>query len=100
MFQIGRNKLYNRKNEIPMKIPELKMSRIGIIVEFHGIPTKFPNQGWRGEGGKHSIVLARMMDMSVAVILRGVHELVLGGCACLVVVMRHMMVVITPAAAV
>ncbi len=27
-----------------MKIPELKRSKIGIIVEFHGIPTGFPNQ--------------------------------------------------------
>ncbi len=32
------------KNEIPMKIPDFKRFGIGIIVEFHGIPTRFPNQ--------------------------------------------------------
>ncbi len=35
---------YDQKNEIPMKIPELKRSGIGIIVESHRIPTGFPNQ--------------------------------------------------------
>jgi hypothetical protein len=45
VFQIGRNTFYNRKNKILMKIPEFKRSRIGIIAEFHGIPSGFPNQG-------------------------------------------------------
>jgi hypothetical protein len=44
MFQIGGNKFYNRKNEIPMKILELKRSGTGMIVEFCGILTRFPNQ--------------------------------------------------------
>jgi hypothetical protein len=44
MFQIGENKFYNQKNEILMKIPELKRSGIQIIVEYRGIPTGFPNQ--------------------------------------------------------
>ena len=29
-----------------MKIPEFKRSRIGLIVEFSGIPNGFPNQGY------------------------------------------------------
>jgi hypothetical protein len=45
VFQIGGNKFYNPKNEILMKIPELKMSGIGINAEFRGILTGFPNQG-------------------------------------------------------
>jgi hypothetical protein len=36
-FMIGKKK--------SMKIPEFKRSRIGIITEFHGIPSGFPNQG-------------------------------------------------------
>jgi hypothetical protein len=48
MFQIGGNKFNNRKNEILMKIPEMKRSRIGIIAEFRGIPTGFPNQDGQG----------------------------------------------------
>ncbi len=44
MFKIGGNKLYNRKNKIPMKIPEFKRSRIGLIAESRGIPNGFPNQ--------------------------------------------------------
>jgi hypothetical protein len=44
VFQIGGNKFYDRKNEIPMKIPVLKRSEIRIIVEFRGILTRFPNQ--------------------------------------------------------
>jgi hypothetical protein len=44
VFQIGRNKFYNRKNKIPLKIPEFKKSGIGIIAEFCGIPNEFPNQ--------------------------------------------------------
>jgi hypothetical protein len=27
-----------------MKIPEFIRSRIGLIMEFHGIPNRFPNQ--------------------------------------------------------
>jgi hypothetical protein len=34
-----------KKNEIPIKIPELKRSVTVICVEFYGIPTVFPNQG-------------------------------------------------------
>jgi hypothetical protein len=34
---------YNRKNKIPLKIPESKRSEIRIIAEFHGIPNGFPN---------------------------------------------------------
>jgi hypothetical protein len=33
------------QKKIPMKIPEFKRSGIRIIVEFHGIPSGFPNQG-------------------------------------------------------
>jgi hypothetical protein len=44
MFQIGGNKFYIQEDEILMKIPEFKRSRISIIAEFHGIPTGFPNQ--------------------------------------------------------
>ncbi len=39
---------YNQKAKNPIKIPAGKRSRIGIIAEFHGIPSRFPNQG----GGK------------------------------------------------
>jgi hypothetical protein len=45
MFRIGRNTFYDRKNKIPMKIPEFKRFRIGIIAEFRGIPNGFPSQG-------------------------------------------------------
>jgi hypothetical protein len=44
MFRIGGNTFYNRKNKIPMKIPEFKRSGIGLITEFCGIPNGFPNQ--------------------------------------------------------
>ncbi len=44
MSQIGGNKFYNQKNEILMKILELKRSGIGIIAEFRGIPTEFLNE--------------------------------------------------------
>jgi hypothetical protein len=37
MLRIGRNKFYDRKNEIPMKILEFKRSRTGIIIEFRRI---------------------------------------------------------------
>ena len=44
VLRIGKNKFYDRENEIPMEIPEFKRSGIRIIVEFHGIPSRFPNQ--------------------------------------------------------
>jgi hypothetical protein len=44
VFIIGGNTFYDRKNKIPMKIPEFKRSRIGLIAEFCGIPNRFPNQ--------------------------------------------------------
>jgi hypothetical protein len=44
MFRIGGNTFYDRKNKIPMKIPEFKRSGIGLIAEFRGIPNGFPNQ--------------------------------------------------------
>jgi hypothetical protein len=47
MFRIGGNKFYDQKNEIPMKILELKTSRIGIIAEFCRILTTFHNHGVR-----------------------------------------------------
>jgi hypothetical protein len=45
VLQIGWNKFYDQKNEILMKILEFKRSRIGIIVEFSRILSRFPNQG-------------------------------------------------------
>jgi hypothetical protein len=44
MLRIGRNTFYDQKIEIPMKIPEFKRSGIGIVMEFSGIPSKFPTQ--------------------------------------------------------
>jgi hypothetical protein len=44
VLQIGGNTFYNQKNKIPMKIPEFKRSRIGIIAKFREIPCRFPNQ--------------------------------------------------------
>jgi hypothetical protein len=44
VFRIGGNTFYDRKNKIPMKIPEFKRSGIGLIAEFCGIPNGFPNQ--------------------------------------------------------
>jgi hypothetical protein len=43
VFRIGGNTFYDQKNKIPMKIPESKRSEIGKILEFHGIPNRFPN---------------------------------------------------------
>ncbi len=43
VFKIGGNTFYDRKNKIPVKIPESKRSKIGIITEFRGIPNGFPN---------------------------------------------------------
>ncbi len=44
VFWIGGNTFYARKNKILMKILEFKRSGIGIIAEFRGIPSGFPNQ--------------------------------------------------------
>ncbi len=44
MFQIGGNKFYNQKIQIPVKILAGKMSGIRIIAEFRRIPSGFPNQ--------------------------------------------------------
>ncbi len=44
VFPISRNKFYDWKNEILMICFGGKKSGIGIIVEFQGIPTGFPNQ--------------------------------------------------------
>jgi hypothetical protein len=44
VFRTGGNKFSNWKNEILMKIQQLKRSGIRIIKEFHGILTGFPNQ--------------------------------------------------------
>ncbi len=43
MFSIGGNTFYDRKNKIPIKIPEFKRFGIGLIAEFRGIPNRFPN---------------------------------------------------------
>ncbi len=54
MFRIGGNTFYDRKNKIPMKIPESKRSEIGKIAESRGIPNGFPNldsKHWRGAQG-------------------------------------------------
>jgi hypothetical protein len=53
---------------------------------------------WSGEGGENSITLVRTMDMSIIIILGGVQVPTLWGCACLAIIMRHMMVGIDPAA--
>jgi hypothetical protein len=45
VFRIGGNTFYNRKNKIPMKIPESKRSEIGIITKFCRIQNGFPNLG-------------------------------------------------------
>ncbi len=45
MLQIGGNTFYELNNKIPMKILEFKRSGIGIITEFRGISSGFPNQG-------------------------------------------------------
>ncbi len=44
VFQIGGNKIYDRKNGILIEIPAGKRSGIGIIAQFRGIPSGFPNQ--------------------------------------------------------
>jgi hypothetical protein len=50
VFQIGRNKFYDKKNEILIKIPVGKRSQIGLIVEFCRIPSGFPNQAYKCNG--------------------------------------------------
>jgi hypothetical protein len=45
MLQFSGNIFYNRKNKILIKILAGKRSVIRIIMEFHGIPSGFPNQG-------------------------------------------------------
>jgi hypothetical protein len=53
VFQIGRNKFYDLKNEIPMKIPELKRSGIGIprnSAKFCGI---LRNSDWISQPSLH-----------------------------------------------
>jgi hypothetical protein len=47
MFQIGGNTFYEQKNKIPMRIPEFKRSGIGLIAEFCGNPSRFPNQAFK-----------------------------------------------------
>jgi hypothetical protein len=44
VLQIGGNKFYDQKNKILMTIPEFKRTGNGIIVEFSGIPSGFPNK--------------------------------------------------------
>ena len=44
VLRIGGNTFYNQKHKIPMKIPDFKRSGIGIMAEFRGIPSGFPNQ--------------------------------------------------------
>jgi hypothetical protein len=48
VFRIVGNTFYDRKNKIPMKIPESKRSETGIIAEFHGILNGFSNLAARG----------------------------------------------------
>jgi hypothetical protein len=53
---------------------------------------------WSGKGGENSIALDGMMDLSAVIVLR-VQILTLEGSAWLVVIIRHMMVGVAPAAA-
>jgi hypothetical protein len=43
VFQIGENKFYDWKKKILIKILVEKRSGLGIIAEFCGIPSGFPN---------------------------------------------------------
>jgi hypothetical protein len=52
---------------------------------------------WSGEGGKNGITLVRAMDPSAIIALGGVRVPMLGECAWLAIIMRHMMVVLAPA---
>jgi hypothetical protein len=45
VFQIGGNKFYDQENKILIKILARKRSGIGMIMEFRGITSGFPNQG-------------------------------------------------------
>jgi hypothetical protein len=51
VFRIGGNTFYDRKNKIPMKIPEFKKSGIRLVTEFGGIPNRFPNLVIKKESG-------------------------------------------------
>jgi hypothetical protein len=53
---------------------------------------------WSGEGGKNSIALVRLMDISVIITLGGVQIPALREHAWLAVILSHMMIVIAPAA--
>jgi hypothetical protein len=44
VFRIGGNRFYDQKKN-QEKIPKSKRSKIGVIVEFRGIPNRFPNLG-------------------------------------------------------
>ncbi len=48
VLRIGGNTFYDRKNKIPMKVPEFKRSGIGLIAEFRGITNGFPNLAFQG----------------------------------------------------
>jgi hypothetical protein len=63
VFRIGGNTFYDRENEIPIKIPELKRSGIGLIAEFRGIPNGFPNQGLVGLVLGHISLLALLASL-------------------------------------
>jgi hypothetical protein len=71
VFKIGRNPFYNRKNKIPMKIPESKRSKIGRIVEFRGIPIGFPNQG-RGHCYHCGRNREGIMPIAIVIVVRGI----------------------------
>ncbi len=62
MFQIGRNTFYDQKSKIPMKIPEFKRFGIGIIAEFCGIPSRFPNKEWLDTNGLIAVGLMQGIE--------------------------------------
>jgi hypothetical protein len=45
VFRIGGNTFYDQKNNILMKISEFKRTGIILILEFRGIPNRFPDLG-------------------------------------------------------
>jgi hypothetical protein len=59
VFRISGNTFYDRKNKIPMRIPEFKRSGIGLIAEFRGVPNGFPNQD--NSLGEHSALLGQLL---------------------------------------
>jgi hypothetical protein len=59
VLKIGGNTFYNRKNKIPMKIPEFKMSGIRIIAEFRGTLSGSPNQAILDSDTKRQCMRAR-----------------------------------------